>query len=123
MYLVLHSKVMGRERQHSGQICFYWDERWAPRISQAHSLLVSLKHKSKNFKHKKKSSGLYGQLSKSNDISKSKEPPSWEVRGPGALSSCVAGIVFFQIAIFEEDASLKLMPWESNLKSGSCITK
>lgn len=30
--------------------CFYWGQEWGLRVSQAHSLLVNLKHMSRNLK-------------------------------------------------------------------------
>lgn len=40
---------------------------------------------------------------------------------PGSLSSPVAGLVFIGDSL--KDASLKWMPQQSKLKSGTCITK
>ena len=53
-YLGPKSKAMG-ERESTGLgFCFYWGLGWGPRVSQAHSLLVNLKHKSRNLRHEKR---------------------------------------------------------------------
>lgn len=44
-------------------------------------------------------------------------------RGPGSLSSRVAGNVFIQVAVFEVDASLEWMPWQSELIQGLALQK
>lgn len=70
---------MGRKRKRAQcrdmGFCFYWGWRWKSKVSP-HSLLVSLKCKSRNLKpgkRKKKTSGPNGQLSRSTKISKTKE--------------------------------------------------
>ena len=43
--------------------------------------------------------------------------------GAGFLSSRVASHVSIEVAILEVDVSLKWTPWQSKLKSGTCMTK
>lgn len=43
-----------KERECRGQEFFYWGQGWEPKVLQAHSLLVNLKHNSRNLKHGKR---------------------------------------------------------------------
>ena len=38
----------------AAECCFYLGPVWGPRVLKAHSLLVNLKDKSRNLKHRKK---------------------------------------------------------------------
>lgn len=60
---------------------------------------------------------------KSAKISKTKKP-EWD-RGPGSTSLVLwLAMCLFQIAILKvEDDSLKCVPRQAKLKSGTCITK
>ena len=44
-------------------------------------------------------------------------------RQPGSLSPYMAGNVFIRDCCLRSGASLKWMPWQSKLKSDTCITK
>ena len=91
---------------------------------------MNLKHKSGNLKCQKreqerKKIGPNGWFSKSIGISKTKEP-----HGVGLGTHVLAlylvvwpAMCLFKISFIEVDASLKWMPWQSRLKSSTCITK
>lgn len=76
-----HSQMgAGGEKETEGTnglgLCFYWGQRWKHRVSQAHFLLVHLKHKSRNLKSGGVggTSGPNGPLLKSTKSPKPKEP-------------------------------------------------
>lgn len=89
--------------------------------------MVNLKHDSENLKHKThqeelKTSSPKGQLRKSTKICNKK--------GASVLGGSLApyltpwlAMCLSEIASFEVDASLKWMPQQAKLKSGTCITK
>lgn len=62
-----------------------------------------------------------GQLSESTKISKTKQPPCG--RRPGSLPSCVPGDVCIPDSLPGGGCSLRWLPLQLKLESGTCITK
>ena len=90
--------------------CFYWCRRWGP---WAHSLLVNLKHKSRNLKWrgKKKWPKLYQQISLKQR----------GLRGEGGLDFIWSRAG--RPCVYPRQLSLKWMPQQSKLKPGTYIAK
>lgn len=90
VHLRQHREVAGRETECvslSLRFRYYWGRGWGPRVSQAHSLLVHLKHKIGGIKEgKREKSGPNGQFLESTKFSKTKVPQGGEA--PGSLSVC-----------------------------------
>ena len=90
--------------------------------SRAPSLLVNLKHKSRNLKWKRKNKWSKWSVIEINQDLYNKG--AWVREGSLAVYLVVwPAMTLFEIVITEVDASLKWMPSQSKFKSGTCITK
>lgn len=75
--------------------CLYWGPGWRPRVSQAHSLLVSLKRKSRNLKLGEGKRQVAQKVNYGSQSRSLKQRSLTEGRWPGTLSS-VAGSVLLR---------------------------
>lgn len=115
-----------RERQVPEFVLLLWS-RVGPRVSQAHCVLVNLKHKTGNLmlrrkKKKEQIEAQIGQLLTPAKITKTKEPGD-EGNSLALYLVCGWQCVYLRNAclwsrcVFEEDA------WQLRPRSGTCITK
>lgn len=118
-----------RKGKRERELCFYWGQRWRPRVSRADSLLVNLKEWEFKAWEEKKNKWTSDRLSVTygNQLRSLKQRSRCEcVEGGGSVGSLapsVAGNVLFTgRAIFEVSVSVKWMPLQSKLKFCTCIT-
>lgn len=114
-----HSEVLGRVRVCPG-LGFWPAGGWgAARVLQAHSLVVSLKHKSGNLQ--------CGNRKSSGPVVLKNQPRSLKQRNLGWWGRGKRGSALYQVRwlvmCYRGWTSLKWKPRQSELKSGTCITK